>query len=136
MPKTNNDKKSLKNKSEEKKELEIQTGTPTMVLLPARNYFFKVLEEEHVITVPRSGKYYDIDPDFFTEEEGEFQLYDARNKIMFMPAITKVLFATKKYPNLESNQLFAPLALVFKKDKVDIVGQVVEMLEPNEIEGD
>lgn len=122
---------------EKNKDIGTQVGTPTMVLLPARNYYFKVSEEEYTITIPRSGKYSDIDPEFFKEEEGEFNLYDGRSKIMYMPAITKVLFATKKYPSLDANQLFAPLALVFKKNTVDIVGQIVEMLEPNkDIEGE
>jgi len=136
MSKKVKDKTNLKKEQEEKKETEAQIGTPTMVLLPARNYCFKVSEEEYTITIPRSGKYSDIDSEFFSEEEGEFHLYNARSKVMYMPAITKVLFATKKYPNLDSNQLFAPLALKFKKDTVDIIGQVVEMLDPNEIEGD
>lgn len=136
MSKKVKNKEILKKESEEVKETEAQVGTPTMVLLPARNYYFKVSEEEYTITIPRSGKYHDIDPEFFSEEEGEFNLFEGRSKVMFMPAITKVLFATKKYPNLEANQLFAPLALVFKKDTVDIIGQTVEMLDPNDIEGD
>jgi hypothetical protein len=105
-----------------------QIGTPTMVLLPARNYRFEVSEEEFVITVPKKGSYHDVDPDFFSEEEGEFNLYDGRSKVMYIPAISKVLFATKKYPSLESNQLFAPIALKFKRDKVDIIGQILTML--------
>lgn len=108
-----------------------QIGTPTMVLLPARNYKFMVTEEEFVITIPKKGSYHDIDPDFFSEDEGEFNLYDGRSKVMFIPAISKVLFAAKKYPSLEANQLFAPIALKFKKDKVDIIGQVITMLPTN-----
>ena len=111
-------------------ETDIQIGTPTMVLLPARNYCFRVSEKEHTITIPRYGKYKDIDSNFFNEEDGEFNLYDGRSKLMYLPAITKVLFATKKYPSLESNQLFAPLVLRFKKDEVSIIGQIVEMIEP------
>lgn len=108
-----------------------QIGTPTMVLLPARNYKFNVAEEEFVITIPKSGSYHDVDPDFFSEDEGEFNLYDGRSKVMFIPAISKVLFAAKKYPSLEANQLFAPIALKFKKKTVDIIGQVITMLPTN-----
>jgi hypothetical protein len=105
-------------------------GTPTMVLLPARNYHFKVLKQEHKITLPRTGKYMDIAPEVFKEEDGDFMLYDEESKVMYLPAITKVLFAVSKYPELENNQLFAPIALIFNDNEVDIIGQVVEMLPP------
>jgi len=105
-------------------------GTPTMVLLPARNYYFKVLKPEHKIKVPRKGMYLDLDPKLYTEEDGEFMLLDEKSSVMYLPAISKVLFATEKYPDLESNQLFAPIALVFKKKDVEIIGQIIEMMEP------
>lgn len=114
----------------EKMEIEAEvTGTPSMVLLPARNFKFKVYKQEHTITIPRSGKYVDIDPTFYSEKDGEFCLLDEESSIMYLPAISKALFAAKKYPSLESNQLFAPIALVFDKDTVDVVGQIVEMIE-------
>ena len=105
-------------------------GTPTMVLMPARNYHFRVLKQELKITLPRSGKYVDIAPDVFKEEDGEFMLYDEESKVMYLPAITKVLFAAAKYPDLENHQLFAHIALIFNDKEVDIIGQVVEMLPP------
>lgn len=108
-----------------------QIGTPTMVLLPARNYKFSVTEKEFTITIPKKGNYHDVDPDFFSEDDGDFNLYDGRSKVMYIPAISKVLFAAKKYPVLDVNQLFAPIALKFKKDKVDIIGQIITMLPTN-----
>jgi len=109
--------------------IETQIGTPTMALMPARNYAFKVSDERHVITVPRKGTYHDLEPSLFNEEDGKFDLYDARKRIMYLPAISKVLFAISKYPALEKNQLFAPISLVFKKDTVEISGQIIDMLE-------
>lgn len=103
-------------------------GTPTMVLLPARNFRFKVLAEEYTITIPRSGNYYEMAPEVFKPEDGEYMLYDEENAVMYLPSITKVLFATQKYPDLEDNQLFAPIALVLDEDTVSIVGQVIEIL--------
>lgn len=108
----------------------VQVGTPTMVLLPARNYYFKILEGQHVITIPREGSYHNIDKDYFAKEDGEYCLLDAEKSIMYLPAITKVLFATKKYPELAANQLFAPIALRFNEATVDILGHVLEMLSP------
>ncbi len=113
------------------KKVEDTIGTPTMVLFPARNYCFRVLGKEYSIKVPRKGVYDDLAPDIFSEEDGEFNLYDEKSKVMYLPAISKVLHAVSKYPNLKVNQLFAPIALIFSKNEVEIVGQVLEMVEPN-----
>ena len=107
-----------------------QTGTPTIALFPARNYHFKVLKGEHKITIPRTGEYHKLDPEFFSEEEGAFMLYDDDSRTMYLPAISKVLFATSKYPDLKGNQLFLPIALIFEEETVDIIGQVIEMMPP------
>ena len=109
---------------------EVQFGTPPAALLPARNFPFKVLPGEHKITVPRQGKYNELAPDIFKEEDGSFMLFDEESNTMFLPALTKVLFGTSKYPDLQGNQLFLPLALVFNEDTVDIIGQVIVMLQP------
>ncbi len=108
---------------------DMQVGTPSMVLMPSRKYAFKVAEKIYVITVPRKGTYHDLDPAFFSKEDGEFNLYDQNSGIMFLPALSKVLFALKKYPELENHQLFAPTSLVFKEDTVEISGYVVNMME-------
>ena len=107
-----------------------QIGTPTMVMFPARNFHFSVSKTEHKITIPRKGNYHELAPEIFSDEEGDFMVYDEENAVMYLPALTKILFAVEKYPALESNQLFAPIALVFNKDTVDIIGQIVEMLPP------
>lgn len=116
-------------KKSEWKDLETQLGTPSMVLMPARNYAFQVSDEIYVITVPRKGEYHEIEPDLFDKKDGEFDLYNSRKRIMYLPAISKVLFAANKYPNLEDNQLFAPISLIFKKDTVEISGQIINMIE-------
>ena len=112
---------------------EAQVGTPTMVMFPPRNFHFRVSKEEHKITIPRKGNYHEIAPEVFTEEEGDFMVYDEDNAVMYLPAITKIQFAVEKYPDLESNQLFAPIALLFNDDTVDIIGQVVEVIPPQAV---
>ena len=108
-------------------------GTPTAVLLPARNYKFKVYQEDYVITIPRKGKYIDLDPDMFSEDDGEFDFmsYDNSKKqhTIYIPALSKILFATTQYPKMEDTQAFTPIALVIKKDTVDIVGNLIEMID-------
>ncbi len=117
-------------------DLEVQLGTPSMVLMPARNYAFKVSSKTYVITIPRKGEYKEVAPELFNKEDGEFELFNARKKIMYLPAISKVLFAANEYPDLENNQLFAPISLVFKKDTVEISGQIINMVEIDEKQGE
>ena len=110
----------------------LEVGTPSMVLMPARNYAFKVSDTVHTIVVPRKGDYSELAPNLFNKEDGGFELYNSRKRIMYLPAISKVLFAANKYPDLEDNQLFAPISLVFKKDTVEISGQLINMIQTGE----
>ena len=104
------------------------TGTPPMLLLPAKNFAFKIENEHFIIELPRKGRYVDLAPEIFTEEDGEFNIFDEESRTFFTPSITKVLFATKKYPDLKYNQFFVPYAIHIEDDKVILVGQVVDML--------
>jgi len=113
-----------------KKVKKIQEGTPPMVMFPARNFRFEVSKAEHKITIPRSGNYNDIAPGIFPEEEGDFMVYDEENAALYLPSLTKILFAVEKYPDLKSNQLFAPIVMLFNEDTVDIIGQIIDMLPP------
>jgi len=103
-------------------------GTPSMVLMPARDYVFRVSNEHHVIRIPRRGKYFDIDPEFFKEEDGEFSVFDEETNIFYTPTIIKILLATKQYPELDFNQFFVPYIIKIEGDEVIIVGQVADMM--------
>ena len=126
--------KKVEKKKKEKKEKKVDMlkiiGTPTMMLLPARNYKFKVYPEEYDITIPKKGFYKDLDEEMYSEEDGEFNILD--NDILYMPSISKILFATSKYPDLKDNQAFTPIALVIEEDEVRIIGSVIEMLKEDE----
>lgn len=106
----------------------IYVGTPALVFMPPKNYSFKIIKKEHKVVLPRQGDYYSLDKDFFKESDGEFNIYDENSKTLFLPSITKVMFATKTYPGLDSNQLFVPIAIIFNDDTVEILGQVIEMI--------
>ena len=107
----------------------IMKGTPPAVLLPARNYVFKVVTDHIMVEIPRRGKYNELAPDFFPTEAGEFDILN-ENGVLFMPAITKVLFALKKYPDLSNNQLFVPHTFEIKEDTVVVIGQAIELVMP------
>ena len=120
--------------STKKKKMISVVGTPTMMLLPARNYKFDVDSTEHVLTVPRTGKYVDLDKDLYTEKDGEFDLLavvgeEDIDSVLYVPALTKVLFGVSKYPDLDENQAFTIVAIVVRGDEVDIVGQVINMTQ-------
>lgn len=102
-------------------------GVPPLCFLPARNFIFKITDENYVVELPRRGNYHDLDPEFFSEEDGSFDMF-ADNKLLFTPALTKVLFAAKKYPDLKFNQFFVPFVIKFEEDTVKLVGQIVDMM--------
>ena len=110
-------------------------GTPTALLLPARNYKFKVYDEDFSITIPRKGKYVDLDKKTFSKEDGEFDFLqksdDGKEQVVYFPAISKVMFGTGQYPDLEDAQAFAPMAFVIREDEVEIIGSKIEMVREN-----
>jgi hypothetical protein len=110
-------------------------GTPTLMILPARNYKFRVYDKEFSVTIPRKGKYVDLDSEMFTEEDGDFNImqYSRKDKaqVVYLPDLSRVMFATSQYPDLKDTQAFTPIALVIKKDTVEIVGNIIEMTKEN-----
>jgi len=130
MPKRKNNKKI------EDESLIKVIGTPTMMLLPARNYKFKVYQKDYSIKIPRRGAYKDFDDKLFSEEDGQFDILTHDEKAdfynLYMPSISKVLFAALRYPDLKDNQAFTPLVLIIKKDEVEIIGNIIEMLKEDE----
>jgi hypothetical protein len=52
----------------------VLVGIPTMALLPPKNFYFKVKEDRHKITVPKSGKFSDLDKEFYSEADGNFSI--------------------------------------------------------------
>lgn len=109
-------------------ESRLKIGVPGMVLLPARNYRCKVLTENHKIEMPRKGNYYDIDPSFFTKNDGDFNIFDEENGVLYLPSIIKTLFAVNAYPDLKEGQFFSPNYILFDPDTITLVGQLIEIL--------
>jgi len=100
-------------------------GVPTMGLVQAKNYKFKVSKDIFMITVPMQGSYHALDPEFFNEASGDFVVFDGKD--LNVATLSKVLFATRSYPNLEDNQLFCPLKFSIAEDNIVIYGQVVQI---------
>lgn len=105
-------------------------GIPTLAFLPSKNFYFKVQKDKHKITIPKSGAYKDLNKDYFSDEDGDFVILNDDNSVCYLSVITKILFASDKYPELKYNELFCPLALSFNDNTIDIFGQIISMLEP------
>ena len=108
----------------------IVKGTPPMMMLPAKNYFFKVHEDRHRLTIPRTGVFKDLDPSFYSEESGEFKIYDPETGHLDVAAVGQVLFATQQYPDLTQGQFFVPFSMVLTEQEIHILGQVIEIMVP------
>ena len=125
----------MANKKVKKPEFQEVVGTPTLMLLPARNYKFKVHDQEFRVTIPRKGKYVDLDDEMFTEKDGDFNVmrYSRKDKaqVVYLPDLSRVMFAISQYPDLKDTQAFTPIALVIKKDVVEIIGNLIEMEKEN-----
>ena len=109
------------------KEGEVMFAMPTLAMLPANNFKISISENMYSFTLPRKGTYLNLDPDFFSAEDGDFTIFD--NNVFHVSTITKVLFGMKQYPQLTDNQLFCPVSFSIKGDNVVIDGKVVTMLE-------
>lgn len=103
-------------------------GVPTLAFFPARNYKFKVHEEKHKLIIPRKGSFVELDPNFYSEEDGDFCIIPDDFSWLNVQLITKVLFAAHSYPALEDDQLFCPIHFKFVNDTIEIIGQVLTML--------
>jgi len=103
-------------------------GTPPMVLLPAKNYVFKLNDGYFEIELPIKGTYYELDPDFFSEDSGSFVIFDEANKIVDLAVITKVLFAVSKYPDMKFNQFLVLYTVKFEENTAILTGQILDMM--------
>ena len=106
---------------------QMHEGILNMVMFPQKQFRFIASDNEYKITIPKKGKYHELNPKIFGEEEGAFDILDKENDVLYIPSITKVLIATGKYPELGPMQVFAPKFLLINEDTVDIIGQILEL---------
>jgi hypothetical protein len=110
----------------------IHEGIPTMAFLPPVNYRFELYEERYKLIIPIKGTFQELDPEFFTEDDGNYKIISEDGKVWNISILTKVLFAAKMYPALQPDQLFCPIAFSLVEDKLEIIGQVLTMLPASE----
>ena len=91
-------------------------GTPSMGLLPKRNYKFDIGKKEIMISIPIDNK---------TVQGAD--IFDSENNILYLNNISDILLKLDLYPKLKANQLFTPTVVLFKNKAVEIIGNVVTM---------
>ena len=91
-------------------------GTPTMGLLPKRNYKFDIGKKEVLISIPVDNK-----------TVKSVDIFDAENNVFYIGNISNILIDLNLYPKLKSNQLFTPTVILFKKKAVEIIGNIITM---------
>lgn len=110
------------------KEVKVIKGLPALALLPARNWEFKRFDNVYAIEVPVRGLYVDLDPEFFSEDDGGFDLYDEETGKIDIPTINKVMLGTKRYPALTNSQLFTVISIKVTGDVLVVEGMVIDMV--------
>jgi hypothetical protein len=109
---------------------EVFQGIPSMALLPSQQFKFNVSKDRYMFKFPNKGTFKELDPEFFAEDDSDYEIME--EGVANISIVTKVLFATKQYPDLEPNQLFCPINFVLEGDDVTMYGQVVTMLGEND----
>lgn len=110
-------------------------GLPGLVLLPSHMYNLKTVVEKCNFSVPVSGRFSELYPDFFeatkkNEETDRFEVVltgDTSRHILSV-SLVELLFASKAYPALEDNQVFAVGTLTIDDDNnvLYVAGTVLE----------
>ena len=116
-------------------ENKIFKGMPGLVLLPSHMYNLKTVVEKYSFSIPISGKFSELYPDFFKiaekdEDTDEFKVvFDENNeKHLSSVVLVEALFASSKYVALGDNQIFAIalISLSDTKNMLQITGSVLE----------
>jgi len=110
-------------------------GMPGLVLLPSHMYNLKTITENCWFSVPFSGKFSEMYPDFFEEAEknedtDEFKVVFDKEGARHLSSVDLVeaLFANSKYPALKDNQVFAIISISLSDSKktLYVKGSVLE----------
>jgi hypothetical protein len=113
-------------------------GQPGLVLLPSRVHSFKEIVTSHVVSIPMSGKFSELYPDFveLTKRNSDIDGFvtvlkkEECNQLMSV-AIIEVMFASKQYPDLKDSQIFSISLINFdnKTNTLHVMGDVLEFME-------
>jgi hypothetical protein len=116
----------------------IVKGQPGLVILPARTYTMKTIANSYTASIPISGKFSELYPDFFelTNKNEDTDVFESvftnggRDCIASV-SIVELLFAANKYPDLKENQIFSIRVIAIDKSNnlLHVTGSVFEILD-------
>lgn len=106
-------------------------GLPSMLMLSAVDYAFSSDSIIHTIELPIRGKYSEVGTSAFIETD-DFELFNEESRSIDLPAVTKVMLACSKYPDLLSNQAFIPISIAICDNVLRIKGQVLSFVKVGE----
>jgi len=110
-------------------EATIIKGTPSFLLIPAREHEWTVDNERVQISVPKEGLISELlakealVEDIKIPGDDEFSIRDAG--VFYMYELPRVLFALGKYPQLEDNQAFNVYAIEEVEENIIIHGAII-----------
>ena len=102
---------------------DVVMGMPSACLLPAAKYGLREVVGMTSLTVPVRGDF----PEG-SGSEGSFDICPEPGVIL-TGAISTVLFAFGKYPDLKESQRFVIAGLSINEDNIEVVGKVVEFVD-------
>jgi len=109
--------------------------SPGLILLPAREYVWE-LKQKVEIKIPNDGLISMLlQPDALAPGvkiagEDEFIVFD--DDLLSLWEIPRILFALKRYPQLEANQALNVVTLEVSGNEITIYGEVIESVEREE----
>ena len=110
-------------------------GMPGLVLLPSHMYKFEIVTNDCLLSVPISGKFSEMYPDFFKEAKknettDKFEVVSDKSgiKYLFSTSLIEVLFADSKYPALENDEIFAIGSMFLSEEILYINGAVLKLV--------
>lgn len=113
-------------------------GLPPAILLPARDYVYEEETKTVGIRLPITGKFSEIDPEFPSMQAGgdEFKLVretKTGNKMLYIPDISRIMFALRYYPKLELHQAFSIVGFEIEEESVVVYGKIISILEGDDV---
>jgi hypothetical protein len=107
-------------------------GTPSLLLIPAREHSWAIDNESVQISIPKEGLLSEIlKSDTLADGvkiPGDDDFAIIEDKVVYLYQIPRVLFALSKYPQLEDNQAFTLYAIEETDNSVILHGAIIRFV--------
>lgn len=109
-------------------------GLPVAMFIPATMYDLEIIVPTVEITIPASGKYEDMFPDFSTDKIS-FNCIDTtvdQYITIDYNTVVEVCFAASKYPRMDSDTFLSVAYCIYDKElnTITLSGSILKFCEP------